>query len=1607
MIYEEERVLAEKIASFYEDKTDELETPQVEDILNEFDIDKLNAYEGYIGDIEDYVWSHEGELSDEEINTAGEIVAELRSEYEKRVNEAEQVADNSHSENTSYSHEEILRALYEYEMVNDVPEAERYTHIAFASPNERVLSPKMAMSEAELNGHFEEAFNHNQIEDVRQKYAERQDEYTRKQNIDNLKGLMGIVEADASYEWSRSRSPWGHWGAVFSNPENPQNYIEYGITGYETTNTAIIEARLFENGNQLVDSRQSKEINVADIRNLEDLSNGFTTILDNEFKDSVVELARGVMNDYDTDLAYETYNEHNERLREAGFNIDEIDTSRYEERKANEMDYTPMPNRYYEPQFEIDGTAEELFVQARNGYIENPDALHRISEILTLENMTEEAERVGYMEEREREDGNNLYSVAQMKLDMLDGHGGIDDVAIADGVNLTVMYEPNNDTVAWQVSQIAEEGNEEVYSEASNSISFDEFKAMSQQDFERIVNETMYYNMNEIERTPIERKKELIPIEEVENGGRVVSGRYGDREAVYNAVLAYENANAVENPVIDENGQYEDKDFLFNAYDKYVAISNNEELAPYADKITHVNDTELAQIHYGLANGLDEDRINLLIECANMGDYRANEMQSMRRLLESGETLENAMEMLNKDSFTVEAYNSCRNNKSDEQKSVLRQGEEQGIIYNADYLYSLASQGGDADRYNAQVKEMVNTLNSMKNEKFDDTTLDVVGQQIISAVSDPNISMTEEEIKSIGRRMVNTHTTPSTYEALTEAIKKGRGQTTEKAVENSHSEENSNSNSVGVGTMPNHDAEEKRRALLAEVKEGVHNIMTEDKFKAYLDTRSHLFYKNFSVNNAMMIFMHKPSATYVMGYDQWQKVGRTPKPKTGIPIFVPMFYYEKYSGGLYKSIVANLSAQLAKNPNQTAVYRVGKTGMELTMINNTNQMGVKVNGKEVGFLDTPKKQREFIDSNILNKMVAGFNVNYVFDVSDTIVPEKLWVRESEAKKSELVLDKNGEPIKGTRAYKGKVQIYNTPERQAGFQPSLDLSVVEKDPDKMRTLFDTIKSISERHGVPVTVVDRESDETLKGGADGYFHRVSPDIADKYPRGYIIMPSDVLANEPTKAVANLIHEIAHSDLHGNMEKLQERMGEDKITRDMKEVQAEATAYLTAKQYGLDTATSSFSYLAVWSKGFDMQTFEKSLDVINTEATKLVSEINAELAVRDLTHDLQDKPKEALNEEQIKPIASNYVQRALEAQNTIDTQIATIPNLIKENANNADMLDIINQQNKNLTLQKAEVETQLSLVEALTQSTDRAEQDAIIEQIDSSFERSDNLRLNFSEKVEQFSKVAQRDKVGLKEQFIANPLKTINSMAKQYEALGQLSDVQKNYIAKSAYIRDNIAPMLNDNPQKFIDEATKRAGDISKIMAKNGSFVEVNHCEEWENGKVFRGGELMHPKVADKIVKEAEKQIEQLKTNAEKKGEYVPYMKCDMTVFTITEKAKNLTAYPCKIDLGDFAQKGLADFLHQTANNKTEMVQHFDKALNEKNAKEKIIAVSEEQKENEVSHSEKGEAEVTQAEGASIGEWQKDINSEKGANTNSNDNKDKSNERDGKSGKNEQSR
>lgn len=167
-----------------------------------------------------------------------------------------------------------------------------------------------------------------------------------------------------------------------------------------------------------------------------------------------------------------------------------------------------MKPRYYDKELELDGTSEELFIQARNNYIDSPQALLKIEEILrnevpvlertgedTSENL-KRAELVHFMAQREM-DTNTDFSINQMKIDFINGGcgGGLDDFNLRDDgtLRLSVMFEPANSSVIISLREYGEERD----STGAASISLDEFKAWDRTDFDNFVSSIFHYNMVE------------------------------------------------------------------------------------------------------------------------------------------------------------------------------------------------------------------------------------------------------------------------------------------------------------------------------------------------------------------------------------------------------------------------------------------------------------------------------------------------------------------------------------------------------------------------------------------------------------------------------------------------------------------------------------------------------------------------------------------------------------------------------------------------------------------------------------------------------------------------------------------------------------------------------------------------------------------------------------------------------------------------------------------------------------------------------------------------------------------------------------------------------
>lgn len=1393
-----------------------------------------------------------------------------------------------------------------------------------------------------------------------------------------------------------------------------------------------------------------------------------------------------------------------------GIDAKQIEIERSAQEMAQETNYTPIPNRYYEPDLDLDGTAEELFTQARNGYIENPDALHRLAEILEQENRAEEAERVRYMEEREREEDTSLYSVAQMKLDFMDGIGGIDDVSIEDGLNLSVMYEPSNDSVVVSLSRMEQDGNEDVLSTGAASMTLDEFKQMSRADFERFVGEVNAYNMVEQERVPSpEREQEHthgdnirnpfnetnFKIQPVDNGGFVVrsdSERFGNNEIVFQGIsydecLGYiaertdnitphyyvikdlaswrhdvwEQGNAPERSAVERFDTVEEAIAKFNEYkgmdylkESVINPDNNEPMRRLALGVSYepVQMAELDLLHTEADKTLllsdaigerengyerfmtndkfirDLNKITSSIAIDEYSYYRDTTIEELAtdRLAflnenypEETHTMEEAMRVA--EEYVRQHPNYLRSNSVNERvafadftppflnkgENELNHGDYENITLHIRYQEPIRLNGfvaetdtitfGSQEELNKYVNGeaaydvLDNSVMKRDNEillyaenengdvvwgtkeeqrETESMTYGGFDYTVIDKWQDNNASYVVGQLEADDGTWYAAKVTDTTEQYRGEyEYEFSTDKPTRSDVEDMHL------NHISEIAIDRHEAEygadgsrnfpnlndpspeeqaEELRQIIAEksapveidetlppkdqlkqrLENGVRQVLDSEQFKNWLTTGGKLFYNNYSFRNAMLVWLQKPDASYVMGYEKWKDFGRNVKQGAqGAKIFIPLMASEKYKGGLFRSIKSNLTDQLSKDPSLTeASYRLGTSNLEFTMNRANHLIGFKVNGKEQQIFGSDDEAKRFIDRAIIGKVPTGFTVGTVFDAKDVIVPEYLWVK-SGYTKEEIAPDEKGNPVKNRR---GEVRIFNTPERQARFQTELDTRIVAKDPVKMQALFDACVAASERKGVPVSLAEKADDSTLDGGAKGYFSR---QFTEDKPNGFIVIDNSL---EITEKCAVLFHEMGHADLHKNLEALAKSMGEDKITREMREVQAEATAYAVASTFGIETDTSSFQYLAAYARGFELQDFQKSLDVIYRETQALTNDIKAELDIRGLNLDLTEKPKEMLNKETLETLSTKYMDFAAEQGSKVQAALNELPSLVKQSAGNPELMDVLKYQKANLDSRKADLDTMLTAIENLNTADTREKQDEIISTLDAAMNRVNGDAYAFENLSENYVVITERARGGLKVDFEQNPQKTLEAMKKDYPALAKLSEPQLQYLATSKFVAREFSKLLRDNPQEFVDKACERAALISKAASKNGTFVEVNFCEQWTDKPFFEKGTLCSPKIADKTVTGCEAQARGFSAEAEKRGDYFPYTKCDLTIFTPNKDGK-LISLNTRVDIGDGAQTSLKDHLEQLCkrgSERKEVLANFTEALTERADKRKLL-------------------------------------------------------------------
>lgn len=424
---------------------------------------------------------------------------------------------------------------------------------------------------------------------------------------------------------------------------------------------------------------------------------------------------------------------------------------------------------------------------------------------------------------------------------------------------------------------------------------------------------------------------------------------------------------------------------------------------------------------------------------------------------------------------------------------------------------------------------------------------------------------------------------------------------------------------------------ERLKDITDSIERGIQDLFQSDKYAEYLRTMSR-FHK-YSVNNTMLIYMQKPDATLVAGFNKWrdQFERNVMKGEKGIKIIAPTPYKKKIE-------------QEKRDPdtNLPMLDADGKVIVEekeikIPMFKPVTVFDVsQTDGKPLPQLASD------LQGNVQNYEVFMEALRRSSPVPIEIIPihdgadgyfsldnQKIAIREGmsevqtvsavvhEIAHSKLHNQKKIEEPKGAEKYQ-EVEIFDVPGLFSNGR--IDPATI---PEGMY-VYD-LRGSDYDPGMPVTV---ENHVTVNHA------------------GSVITAKPLDLGEDGRL--NLTEEEGLNFVGGEISAYR-FLNEQRKDRNTEEVEAESISFAVCAYYGIATGENSFGYIATWSKDKELKELRASLETINSTSSELITDIDrhyadimkereAEMAVE--TAEVATEPTTEVSEDETPASGSNDV-------------------------------------------------------------------------------------------------------------------------------------------------------------------------------------------------------------------------------------------------------------------------------------------------------------------------------------------------------------------------------
>ena len=380
---------------------------------------------------------------------------------------------------------------------------------------------------------------------------------------------------------------------------------------------------------------------------------------------------------------------------------------------------------------------------------------------------------------------------------------------------------------------------------------------------------------------------------------------------------------------------------------------------------------------------------------------------------------------------------------------------------------------------------------------------------------------------------------------------------------------------------------ERLQEITAGIEQGIKELFESEKYMRYLSVMSK--FHRYSVNNTMLIYMQKPEATLVAGFNKWknQFARHVKKGEHGITIIAPTPYKKKIE-------------EMKRDPDTHAPI-------------------LDADGKAV----MEEKEIE----------IPMFRPVKVFDVSQTDgkpLPELSSSLSGTVPHYEAFLEalRRSAPV----PIEFEPMAANT---DGYFSPDQQRIAIREGMSEVQTVSATVHEIahSKIHNQKKIQIDNDEQyqevELFEKPALFSNGRISRDDlpegvycydlrgSDDDPGSPICVEERVVVNHAGSVILTAPLEFPEEgrlyftdetglNFNGGMLTLSQFLQEQKKDRRTEEVEAESISYAVCQYFGIQTGENSFGYIASWSKGKELKELRASLETINKTSCELINNI-----------------------------------------------------------------------------------------------------------------------------------------------------------------------------------------------------------------------------------------------------------------------------------------------------------------------------------------------------------------------------------------------------------------